>query len=216
MNQFLPRPDVFEKYPKIGRLKGAGMTITEKIDGTNAQIVISNEIIIGVGSRKRAILPNVDVMRDEAGRTIRDSLGMPLRPKQVRDNFGFAAWVRDNAAGLVEFLGEGTHYGEWAGPGIQKNPLGLEARRFFVFNTHRNPPEKFAALGDLVEGLDAVPVVFEGQFNLDMIDLIHQQLLESGSHVEGAAFPNIPEGIVISVFGSKFKRTLDDRPKGTR
>ncbi len=193
-------------------MKSAHMTITEKIDGTNAQILIEQDggelKVTCVGSRKRQIFPNGT------------QLGPPdVPPCKGRDNAGFAAWVAENEVGLVQFLGEGRHYGEWAGPGIQKNPLGLTEKYFFVFNTHRNPPEKFEALGHLVPNLRAVPILFEGPFDMHTIDMTMRQLIMTGSAVaEANKGPDCkdPEGIIISCFGQKFKRTPVDYPKGLR
>ncbi len=182
---------MFEGYPKIKRLSSADMTITEKINGTNAQMVIKEGVVVLVGSRKREIC-------------------------EGDDNFGFATWVEANKAGLCEFLGEGQHFGEWAGPGIQKNPLCLEKKLFFLFNTHRNPPEKFKAIGHLVPELRGVPVLHTGGFDLETIDNVLDVLIWEGSQVEEAGLSAMPEGIVISVFGTKFKRTPGDLHKGEK
>lgn len=214
---YQPNPERFAPYPKTGRLSKAECTITEKIDGTNAQVTIEGGVIVGVGSRKRAIDVDVPALRDENGRTVRDDEGKPVQPKQVRDNFGFAQFVRDNAQGLVEFLCDGTHYGEWAGPGIQKNPLGLDERFFFLFNVQRHPAEKFAALGHLVPNLRPVPILYRGDFGLGTARSVLLGLMEDGTAVPEAAYSNQgPEGIVISAFGTKFKMTMDDSPKGAR
>ena len=198
----------FEAYPKMPRMKSAEMTITEKIDGTNAQILIVDGGIELVGSRKRQILPDIPKIVDDEGVTI--------EKKQTLDNYGFAQWVLDNMTGLVEFLGDGRHYGEWAGPGIQKNPLGLEQKLFFLFNTHRNPPEKFESLGHLVPQLRAVPILFQGKFSLEMISTVADSIYLGMTEVPDAQDGNEGEGIVISAFGQKFKRTADDRPKSIR
>lgn len=201
-------PATFESYPKMPRMKGALMTITEKIDGTNAQILIADGEVQLVGSRKREIFPDVARVVNVDGVTVTS--------KQTLDNYGFARWVLDNEAGLVEFLGDGRHYGEWAGLGIQKNPLGLPEKMFFLFNTHRNPPEKFEAIGHHVPQLRAVPVLLAGTFSMGEINLTLSGLLQFGSQVDDATTPQNPEGVVISAFGQKFKRTADDRPKGER
>jgi hypothetical protein len=127
----------FEPWPKIPRLRRE-ITITEKIDGTNAQICIDDlqptyinhdrapawtpyelsqacivgDHIIWAGSRTRWITPGKDT-----------------------DNFGFAAWVWENADELVK-LGTGRHYGEWWGQGIQRR-YDLDEKRFSLFNTAR-------------------------------------------------------------------------------
>lgn len=110
-------PITFESFPKIPRFNSFPMTITEKIDGTNAQIIITEEGEFGCASRNRLITPE-------------------------DDNYGFAAWAYENKENLMA-LGRGRHYGEWYGKGIQRG-YGLEDRRFALFNTRRwtndNPP----------------------------------------------------------------------------
>lgn len=99
----------FKGFPKIPRLK-RGCIITEKIDGSNAQIVITDEGQFYVGSRNQWITPE-------------------------KDNYGFAKWAFENKDQLME-LGPGQHFGEWWGNGIQRN-YGLKEKRFSLFNTGR-------------------------------------------------------------------------------
>lgn len=99
----------FVEFPKIARLSRE-IVITEKIDGTNAQVFVSEDGKVRAGSRNRWITPD-------------------------EDNFGFAAWVRDHAAELRQ-LGPGRHFGEWWGSGIQRR-YGLSEKRFSLFNTSR-------------------------------------------------------------------------------
>lgn len=100
----------FEGFPKIGRLN-RGIVITEKIDGTNAQIAISDDgLTMQVGSRKRWITPE-------------------------DDNFGFAGWARENETELLR-LGPGRHFGEWWGGKIQRG-YGREEKTFSLFNSGR-------------------------------------------------------------------------------
>jgi hypothetical protein len=102
----------FEHFKKIPRLNRQ-VVITEKIDGTNAQIAISNDLSeIKAGSRNRWI-------------TVED------------DNHGFAKWVEENKGELIK-LGPGRHYGEWWGSGIQRGyGLSKGDKRFSLFNTER-------------------------------------------------------------------------------
>jgi hypothetical protein len=105
----------FEKFQKIPRLgsKKDQMVITEKIDGTNAQIYINDACdMIQAGSRKRWVTPGKET-----------------------DNYGFARWVVDNHDELLK-LGKGRHYGEWCGSGIQRR-YGLDHKQFLTFNTSR-------------------------------------------------------------------------------
>lgn len=100
----------FESFRSIEILESP-VVITEKIDGTNAQIVIGEDGSIRAGSRNRWITPE-------------------------DDNYGFAKWVEDNSSYLRETLGVGRHFGEWYGAGINAK-YGLKEKRLALFNTHR-------------------------------------------------------------------------------
>jgi len=99
----------FVEFDKIARLS-RNCVVTEKIDGTNASITITDAGEFLLGSRTRWITPE-------------------------DDNFGFARWAQANKEELLK-LGPGTHYGEWWGLGIQRN-YGLKEKRFSLFNTAR-------------------------------------------------------------------------------
>jgi RNA ligase len=101
-------PD-FETFPKIPRLK-RDCIITEKLDGTNAQIFIAEDGDIFAGSRNRWIVPE-------------------------DDNYDFAKWVDGNKAELTS-LGPGRHFGEWWGLGIQRS-YGMQEKVFSLFNVSR-------------------------------------------------------------------------------
>src|SRR5258706_14565686 len=81
----------FEAFPKVPRLTRE-CVITEKIDGTNAQILIEEPapgtFAVRVGSRSRWI-------------TIDD------------DHFGLAAWVQLNLGKLIYGIGVGRCFVEW-------------------------------------------------------------------------------------------------------
>lgn len=99
----------FVEFPKMPRLSRECI-VTEKLDGTNAQICITEDGEVFAGSRSRWI-------------TAGD------------DNYAFAAWVEANKADLLK-LGPGRHFGEWWGRGIQRN-YSLTERRFSLFNVAR-------------------------------------------------------------------------------
>lgn len=99
----------FEAFPKIPRFKRQ-VTITEKIDGTNAQIAISDDGYFFTGSRNRWITPE-------------------------SDNYGFSAWAWEHKDELMK-LGPGRHYGEWWGQGIQRG-YDLTEKHFSLFNVMR-------------------------------------------------------------------------------
>lgn len=100
----------FIGFPKMARLSRE-VVITEKIDGTNAQICITEDGQFFVGSRTRWITPQ-------------------------DDNAGFARWVYEHKDELITGLGHGQHFGEWWGQGIQRK-YGLLEKRFSLFNTSR-------------------------------------------------------------------------------
>lgn len=148
----------FIKWPSTPRFH-KGLTITEKINGTNACVRILDGKVTAQ-SRKRIITPE-------------------------DDNFGFARWVYENAGALTDLLGYGVHFGEWFGEGIQKNPLGIEGKRFALFS-----PWKFQGTQKLdIEDsglVEFVPVLFEGQADYNVIPNIIEGLELYGSQVNGA------------------------------
>lgn len=99
----------FESFGKIPRLSRE-VIITEKLDGTNAQILITDAGDFLVGSRNRFITPD-------------------------NDNYGFARWCAEHREELLQ-LGPGRHFGEWWGKGIQRG-YGLGEKRFSLFNVTR-------------------------------------------------------------------------------
>jgi hypothetical protein len=189
----------FEPFPKLARLRRT-CTITEKIDGTNAQIVFGADGELLVGSRKRAIYPE-GTQFNAQGEVIKGT-----------DNFGFAAWVYANRDELFEFLGEGRHYGEWAGVGIQRG-YHLDHKRFFLFNSARFGPGRQEIPPSLrAKGLDVVPVLYEGEFTTDTVDNCMESLWATGSHVVSRlGHGHDPEGVVVyhHALRSYFKVTYD-------
>jgi hypothetical protein len=168
---------IFEKFEKIGRLKRT-CTITEKIDGTNAQICFNKYGVLLVGSSKREIWPE-------------GTLGKP----KGCDNAGFAKWVYENYEALFGFLGEGRHFGEWCGGNIQRG-YGLKEKKFALFNTARFGIGKQEIPGALTfAGLTVVPIIYEGEFTTDVVDCAMEDLLVQGSFF-AKGFMN-PEGVVV-------------------
>lgn len=104
-----PNEIKFIEFPKIPRFSRE-IFITEKIDGTNAQIYIKDDGTFLTGSRNGWITPE-------------------------KDNFGFSRWAHENKAELMK-LGKGAHHGEWWGSGIQRG-YGLKEKRFSLFNTSK-------------------------------------------------------------------------------
>lgn len=181
---------VFEKFQSLKRMK-RDCVISEKIDGTNAQICFAADGDILVGSRKRQIWPE----------------GTDGKEKGC-DNMGFAGWVYANREALFEFLGEGRHYGEWCGCGIQRR-YGLDTKMFLLFNTARFGPGRQEIPAELQGvGLGAVPVLYQGVFTTDAVDRTMEELRVNGSSLN--SFDN-PEGVVVyhTALRSYFKVTYE-------
>ena len=98
----------FVPFPKIPRLQ-KDCVVTEKIDGTNGLIYITDDGDMFIGSRNRWL-------------------------SEDADNFGFHRWVTENKNELMK-LGAGRHHGEWWGSGIQRGyDLPKGEKRFSLFN----------------------------------------------------------------------------------
>lgn len=191
----------FEQFEKIPRLKRT-CVITEKIDGTNAQIHITDEGEFLIGSRTRYITPK-------------------------EDNYGFARWATANKEELLK-LGLGRHYGEWWGSGCQRG-YGLEngEKRFSLFNVGRwreaVPHPELCPMRNICPSnkvlpscVSLVPVLYEGLFSSDIIDSTLEDLRLNGSKASPGFMK--PEGIIVyhAAARSMFKVTLDkdEEPKG--
>jgi hypothetical protein len=194
------KPD-FTGFPKMARLSRE-VIISEKIDGTNAQILITEDGQMLVGSRTRWITPQ-------------------------DDNHGFAAWAYAHRDELMQ-LGVGRHFGEWWGQGIQRK-YGMNERRFSLFNVSRwclyNETPQIIPTADprIVKTQDMlppcchlVPVLYRGNFDTNMCEAALIDLKVNGSQA-APGYMN-PEGIVVfHVAGNVgFKKTLekDEQPKG--
>lgn len=170
----------FLVFPKIPRLNRE-VVVTEKIDGTNAGVIVTAAGEVLAQSRSRIITPETD-------------------------NFGFAAWVLDHAEELKQ-LGEGYHFGEWWGQGIQRK-YGLDEKRFSLFNVTRWGEERPACC-------HVVPVILLG-IGFNLVDVAVETLRVKGSYAAPGFMK--PEGVVaFHVQGNLLlKATLekDEAPKG--
>lgn len=124
----------FVEFPKISRWSRE-CVVTEKIDGTNASIFISEDLSEFLcGSRTRWITPE-------------------------SDNAGFARWAYENKDELLK-LGPGHHFGEWWGSGIQRGYGLLKGdKRFSLFNVGRWNEENKPSC------VSVVPKIYEGSFD---------------------------------------------------
>ena len=187
----------FKAWPKTPRLF-RDVVITEKIDGTNAAIIIEE-------SDPDVLQSNDCYTLQHGGVTY--SIGAQSRRRLITpasDNFGFARWVYDNAGELVK-LGPGHHYGEWWGSGIQRAYGYKEGERFFsLFNT-----ERWADNADFpdVEGLGLVPVLYRGPFSQEVIEDCLTDLRLRGSYVDiHAPFDEWPDSEGICIFHTQSRQ----------
>lgn len=193
--------------------------ITEKIDGSNASVFITQ---LAEGEVAPLDVPFTccfgDMMIFAGSRT------KWITPQD--DNFGFAKWVQDNAHELVK-LGVGQHCGEWWGQGIQRK-YGLDHRRFSLFNAmrwceHDKEPGVASESWDdkqkcfvtkMQERAPAcchvVPVLYRGAF---VTVMVHHTIkdLEKGGSIAAPGFMQ-PEGVITFHLAGQvgFKTTIED------
>ena len=203
----------FKSFRKIPALHSSSLRIriTQKIHGTNGQLLIwkdkEGEMHLKAGSRNRWLTPE-------------------------DDNYGFAKWAHTHKYFLIEFLGCGRHYGEWAGKGVNKGE-GLSEKRFFLFN--RDLMEKnFFDKHELYKkcrdvGVAQVPILYDvnvqasdrGKDQYDFwtvhmaIEAALCRLKINGSRIKWTDRDCPPEGIVIEIYDEKrinppifFKKTF--------
>ena len=186
----------FTAFPKIARLR-RDCIITEKIDGTNACIRITDEGEFLTGSRNRWITPD-------------------------DDNYGFSRWAHEHKSELMT-LGVGTHFGEWWGSGCQRG-YGLKRgeKRWSLFNVVRwcpygQEPQRILTQDTRIEKWQdilpscchLVPLMFRGTFDTARVDEAISELRKNGSK----AAPEFmrPEGVVCFHVAANigFKTTLE-------
>jgi hypothetical protein len=195
----------FSEFPKMARLSRECL-ITEKIDGTNAQVYIED-----IGGAKTA--GNIAAASEGSVAVVGEyAVWAGSRNRWITpaaDNFGFARWVAEHAEELVTGLGPGRHFGEWWGAGIQRR-YGLGAtneKRFSLFNTARwgQTPETIVA----PKCCHVVPVLYRGIFTTQAVDECIERLRRDGS-VASPGFMN-PEGVVVFhvAAGVGFKKTVE-------
>lgn len=168
----------FKAFDKIEQLKKVSMHITQKIHGTNAQVFIYTK-------------------EDGTLDLICGSRTRWIYPDN--DNYGFANFVNTNKEAFLK-LGPGHHFGEWCGPGINSGE-GLTEKYFILFDFWKLPPER-----ELPPQCKTVPVLYQGAFDLNAIDLTMTELQTTGSKLVPGFMR--PEGVVVMTMGQRFKKTF--------
>lgn len=206
---------MFEKFPSLTRFSH-GWTITEKLDGTNACVlivpIIGGLITDPVTDQRRGIFDGGLIWHDENFAVFAQSRKKLITPTD--DNAGFARFVLDNAPALVETLGEGRHFGEWVGKGINKRQYGLPYKAFALFNTTRW--DEPARQGLLPERVTVVPTLASGYMGEPGAEFarLMDDLKANGSRFAPGFMD--PEGIVMrhGPSGTLFKKTFDYDEQG--
>ena len=195
----------FQAWPKTPRLM-RNITITEKIDGTNAAIGI---VKFDASEPLDPSIIDYVSLNGEAFGVYAQSRTRLIKPGKSTDNYGFAGWVATHSAELVALLGEGLHFGEWWGNGIQRN-YGMSEKWFSLFNTDRY--HGFDERTGL--NIKAVPVLYQGPNDTEVIADALARLRTEGS-VAAPGFMN-PEGICVYQSASRTisKVTLDKNDAG--
>jgi len=209
---------MFEKFPSLTRFSH-GWTITEKLDGSNAGLIIvpydrhnlqltDGGSGLGLGDDQQPLEHVIAIINGMA--VLAQSRNKLIWPGKTTDNLGFAQFVKDNAEALVTTLGEGRHYGEWVGKGVQKRHYNLNTKVFALFNTHR-----WTGV-ELPDRVRVVPVLAEGYMGEPGAEFerVMSQLKDQGSGFS-AGFMD-PEGIVMrhGPSGTLFKKTFDYDEQG--
>lgn len=210
----------FQPFPKMARLTRE-CVITEKIDGTNAQVNIvprcsctfaspfeSAGMACGNCNTKQFIIAQNDEFVMFAGSRTRY-----VTPGK-EDNYGFAAWVTANANDLFN-LGPGRHFGEWWGSKIQRG-YGRTYKTFSLFNTSRwkdcyqNDDTLLPGQQIAPACCSVVPELYRGMFSENVVNGLLTILGSQGSQAAPGFMQ--PEGIVIyhTHAGTMFKKTLKD------
>jgi hypothetical protein len=195
---------MFEKFASLTRFSH-GWAITEKLDGTNACVLIAPTTERGTEEQQRHRL----------GYDRESGLGIFAQSRNNllsldKDNAGFAQFVHQSQKALIAMLGEGRHYGEWVGKGINKRQYGLPDKRFALFNTARWTG------ADLPDRVTVVPVLAEGYMGEPGAEFarIMDDLKANGSRFAPGFMD--PEGIVMrhGPSGTLFKKTFDYDEQG--
>jgi hypothetical protein len=217
----------FKKIPRLSR----EILVTEKIDGSNGQICIFSletmkkefptleELNSWIEQFCLYIHPdNPHVEEEDRLYIFAASRNRWLNVGKQNDNHAFAYWVKENAPSLV-MLGEGRHFGEFYGKGIQRG-YGLDHKRFALFNVSKWQNKDLPLVDEKQKYppscCEVVPILYEGMFSTVAVEQIIDELTLKGSK----AVPGYlnAEGVCIfhTASGHYYKKTLqnDEKHKG--
>lgn len=188
----------FKSFPEIKKLGSTEFSITQKIHGSNAQVMIvplDDDVACFRIANKDGAVIRVN------GQYYDYRIGSRTRwivPGD--DNYGFAQFVYANIEEFVNKLGPGQHFGEWAGPGINSGE-GLKEKTFVLFDYWRYNPENLPPQTVLV------PVLYKGDFDLAQLKNVMENLKTNGSKLAPGFMR--PEGVVVQIKGVRYKAVFD-------
>lgn len=175
----------WEPFPKIPRWSKGGVVLTEKVDGTNACVIVSDDGTKVFAAKRTSVM-------------------------HEGDNFGFRAWVEKNALELIK-LGPGNHFGEWYGHGIQRG-YGLTEKRFALFNSFRWADGK--GRPECCDVVPVLGVTSMAEAN-SSIDAAMDRLAREGSLMVPGFMKPEGVCIYVESSGTYYKKTFDgDGHKG--
>lgn len=198
---------MFEKFPSLTRFS-QDWTVTEKIDGSNAQVLIMDENSDFTNTDiSNAIAIHAPKIKEMRYFVFAGSRSRFLTPTKQGDHMGFAQWVENYSEELVATLGTGRHYGEWWGQGIQRG-YGLTEKRFSLFNVSRWKEEDVSHIPQLHVVPSFVQSAYYDNPGASFTAFLNQ-LRDEGS-LAAPGYMN-PEGIVMyhGRSGTMFKKTFD-------
>jgi hypothetical protein len=219
----------FKKIPRLSR----DVIITEKIDGSNGQICIFSletlkkefdtleQMSDWIEQYCLYVHPdNPHVEEKDKLYIFAASRNRWLNVGKQNDNHAFAYWVKENAPSLV-MLGEGRHFGEWYGKGIQRG-YGLEEKRWALFNVSKWQNKDLPLVDEKQKYppscCEVVPILYEGMFDTNVINVALEDLRVNGSK----AVPGYLDAEGVCIFhtasGHYYKKTLqnDEKHKGEK
>lgn len=185
-----------DEYGFISRLTGRPYYISLKIDGTSSSFMVSEDEYHVCGR-------NYSYRRSDTHSFW-----------NISERYGIEAKIRDHALRTGRRL---AIQGEIAGPGIQKNPLGLKHPDLFVFNVVDMDAGRLGleeSLGIVSEfGLNFVPILERGDsFSRSQSDLLELAKGKYAEHFPSAKPGQDREGIVVRSLcgGISFKAINND------
>jgi len=193
----------------LEQLKHKPYYITQKLDGTSFTCYKYNNKF-GVCSRNMELLnpkqPKGFIQFIK--REIRKLLGKTKKEVPATNTY----WRMAEKYNIESWLPDGfAIQGEIVGPGIQRNKLGLDELRLFIFNVWYIKEQRhlyFRELDFFTDIIEYVPEILDGDsFNYtfeELMTIAENQTYPNGSSAEGIVVRNLDQTISFKVVSNKF------------